>query len=108
MSTTDTSPLRDYLVHVPDHPNTLSIRLATNKEHNEDAIPLVKAGRVPFFGSTLSRHGVEGEQPIENGTIMVFKARSEEEIKAIIKKDVFTKAGVWNADRAMIWPFLSK
>lgn len=107
-TTTETPPLLAYLVHVPDLPNALSIRLAKNKEHNQDAIPLIKEGRVPFFGSTLSHHGAEGEQPAEDGTIMVLKAENEEAIRELIRRDVFTTEGVWDAEKMTIWPFLSK
>jgi uncharacterized protein YciI len=105
---TSTTPLREYLVYVPDLLNALSKRLANRNAHNEEAIPLVKEGRVPFFGSTLAEHGAEGQQPYENGTVMVIKAESEDEIKAMIKKDVFTTEGVWDVARLTIWPFTSQ
>lgn len=108
MSSENTVQLREYLIHIPDIANVLPRRLDLLKPHNLDAAPLVKAGRVPFFGSTLSQHGAEGEQPAENGTIMIIKAESEEEIKEIVKKDIFTVEGVWDFEHMTIWPFKSK
>lgn len=78
------------------------------KPHNQDAAPLVKAGRVPFFGSTLAQHGVEGEQPAENGTVMIITAENEDEIREIIKRDIFTAGGVWDYEHLTIWSFKSK
>jgi len=108
MSVENTPLHQEYFVHVPDFPNVLSKRLALLKPHNIDAAPLVKAGRVPFFGSTLAHHGANGVQPFENGTIMIIKAESEEEIREIIKKDIFTAEGVWDFEHLAILPFKSK
>lgn len=108
MSAENNTLLREYLVHVPDLPDVLSRRLALLKPHNQEAAPLVKAGRVPFFGSTLTQHGVEGEQPAENGTVMIIRAENEEEIREIIKKDIFTVEGVWDFENLKIWAFKSK
>ncbi|KAM5513694.1 aspartokinase [Fusarium oxysporum f. sp. phaseoli] len=85
--------LKEYLVLIPDLPDVLAKRQVLLKPHNQDAAPLVKAGRVPFFGSTLAHHSAEGQQVAENGTVMIIKAESEEEIKEIIRKDIFTIEG---------------
>ncbi|EWG54264.1 hypothetical protein FVEG_12522 [Fusarium verticillioides 7600] len=102
------SELKEYLVIIPDLPDVLAKRQVLLKPHNQDAAPLVKAGRVPFFGSTLAHHSAEGQQVAENGTVMIIKAESEEEIKEIIRKDIFTIEGVWDFGRLSIWPFKSK
>lgn len=101
-------PDREYILHIPDLPNVHSKRLALLKQHNEDSAPLVIAGRVPFFGSTLAQHGTKDEQPVENGTIMVIKAQNEDQIRETIKQDVFTMKGVWDFEHMTIWPFHSK
>ncbi|KAF4957100.1 hypothetical protein FGADI_3319 [Fusarium gaditjirri] len=88
--------LKEYLVIIPDLPDVLAKRQVLLKPHNQEAAPLVKAGRVPFFGSTLAHHSPEGQQVAENGTVMIIKAESEEEIKEIIRKDIFTIEGVWD------------
>ncbi|KAF5645313.1 aspartate kinase [Fusarium sp. NRRL 25303] len=100
-----TAELKEYLVVIPDHPDVLAKRQVLLKPHNQDAAPLVKAGRVPFFGSTLAHHSAEGQQIAENGTVMIIKAESEEEIKEIIRKDIFTIEGVWDFGKLSIWPF---
>ncbi|VTT56808.1 unnamed protein product [Fusarium fujikuroi] len=97
--------LKEYLVIIPDLPDVLAKRQVLLKPHNQDAAPLVKAGRVPFFGSTLAHHSAEGQQVAENGTVMIIKAESEEEIKEIIRKDIFTIEGVWDFGKLSIWPF---
>jgi uncharacterized protein YciI len=100
--------LKEYLVIIPDLPDVLAKRQVLLKPHNQDAAPLVKAGRVPFFGSTLAHHSPEGQQVAENGTVMIIKAESEEEIREIIRKDIFTIEGVWDFGKVSIWPFKSK
>ncbi|KAJ9424454.1 hypothetical protein QL093DRAFT_2574196 [Fusarium oxysporum] len=100
--------LKEYLVIIPDLPDVLAKRQVLLKPHNQDAAPLVKAGRVPFFGSTLAHHSPEGQQVAENGTVMIIKAESEEEIREIIRKDIFTIEGVWDFGKLSIWPFKSK
>ncbi|CAG7949180.1 unnamed protein product [Penicillium olsonii] len=102
------SSLQEYFVHVPDHPNVLAKRIALLKPHNVAAAPLVKAGRVPFFGSTLTHHGAIDEEPSENGTIMILKAESEEVIREIIREDIFTVEGVWDFEKVVIQPFKGK
>ncbi|KNB17121.1 hypothetical protein FOXG_15247 [Fusarium oxysporum f. sp. lycopersici 4287] len=97
--------LKEYLVIIPDLPDVLAKRQVLLKPHNQDAAPLVKAGRVPFFGSTLAHHSPEGQQVAENGTVMIIKAESEEEIREIIRKDIFTIEGVWDFGKLSIWPF---
>lgn len=100
--------LKEYLVIIPDLPDVLAKRQVLLKPHNQDAAPLVKAGRVPFFGSTLAHHSAEGQQVAENGTVMIIEAESEDEIKEIIRKDIFTIEGVWDFGKLSIWPFKSK
>ncbi|KAF9774655.1 Aspartate kinase fub3 [Fusarium sp. DS 682] len=98
--------LKEYLVHVPDLADVLAKRKVLLKPHNDNAAPLVKAGRVPWFGSTLAHHSAEGQQIAENGTVMIMKAESEEEIKDIIRQDIFTIEEVWDFDNLKIWPFV--
>lgn len=102
------STLREYFVYIPDHHNAHEKRREFVKQHNQEAGPLVKAGRVPWFGSTLDHHGSEGEVPAEAGTVMVIKAENDDEVKEIIKKDIFVYEGVWDFEKLQIWPFLSK
>ncbi|KAF4341698.1 Fusaric acid biosynthesis 2 [Fusarium beomiforme] len=103
-----TTELKEYLVHVPDHPDVLAKRKVLLKPHNENAAPLVRAGRVPWFGSTLAHHSAEGQPIAENGTVMIMKAESEEEIKEIVRSDIFTIEGVWDFEKMTIWPFMTK
>ncbi|KAI8713673.1 hypothetical protein NCS52_01212500 [Fusarium sp. LHS14.1] len=105
MTTEASGFLQEYLVHISDLPDTLAKRLDLLKRHNQDAAPLVKAGRVPFFGSTLAHHSANSEQPAENGTVMIIRAESVDEIKDIIQKDVFTIEGVWDFEKLKIWAF---
>lgn len=108
MSTELQASLRDYVVIITDIPNTTEKRTALLQRHNEESGWLLKAGRVPFFGSTLAQHNGPGESAVENGTVMVLKAESEDEIREIFKKDVWVEQGVWDMNTLQIFPYLWK
>ncbi|KAJ9607876.1 hypothetical protein H2200_007955 [Cladophialophora chaetospira] len=100
-------PTREWLVHIPDHPNALDKRLAVRPKHLENLKPKIDAGIVVFGGATLSKHPSEGEGPDMTGSVMLIKANSEEEVKEFLENDAYTKGGAWNPKEAKIWPFRS-
>ena len=60
-----------------------------------------------FGGATLERHPEEGEEgpPPMNGSVALFVAESEEEVRRMIAQDPYTRNGVWDAEKVTIWPF---
>lgn len=76
--------LREFLVHVPDFPNVLPRRLAARGAHVDGAQPLIKSGRLPFFGVTLAEHHDESEPMRIIGRVMLMKAENEEEVKGFL------------------------
>lgn len=101
------TPTKEWLVHIPDHANALDKRLAVRPKHLADIKPKVDAGTVVFGGATLTKHPAEGETPDMTGSFMLIKANTEQEVRAAIENDEYTKGGAWNAKEAKIWPFKS-
>jgi uncharacterized protein len=99
------APTKEWLVHIPDHPNALEKRLAVRPKHLADLKPKIDAGIVVFGGATLSRQPSEGETPDMTGSFMLIKANTEEEVREFIANDQYTKGGAWNPKEAKIWPF---
>lgn len=54
----------------------------------------------------LEEHPAEGATgpPKMKGSAMVVVAESEKEVKEIIEADIYAKSGVWDAEKAQIWP----
>ncbi|RMZ88068.1 hypothetical protein DV736_g4705, partial [Chaetothyriales sp. CBS 134916] len=97
----------EYLVTIPDHANALQDRLAARATHLSNVQPSVVAGKVLMGGALLAQQpkGEEGETPQMIGSVMLVKADSEDEVRAILRADPYTKAGVWDVAKAEIRPF---
>jgi uncharacterized protein len=95
----------EYLVLLPDNPNSLQNRLAVRAKHFEKLAPHVQSGDVVFGGAILSAHPKEGEQPDMTGSAMLIKAESEEAVREWVAGDEYTKGGVWNLGEVKIYPF---
>jgi uncharacterized protein len=101
---TSTSP-KEFLVHLPDHPNSLPTRLSVRSAHLASTKPALVSGKVLMGGATLSKHPEGGEAPDMTGSVMLVTAESEEEVRRFVAEDVYTKSGVWDLESMRIWPF---
>lgn len=99
------SAQREWLVTVPDHPNAIEKRLAARPKHLDNLKPRIDAGQVVFGGAMLSEQPGEGESPKMTGSVMLFKANSEEEVRQLLEADEYTKGGAWDVSKATIQPF---
>ncbi|CAM6122831.1 unnamed protein product [Calypogeia fissa] len=107
MSSTSTTLKNEYLVIIPDHPDSLHKRLAVREKHLENITPHVQSGDVVFGGAILSSHPKEGEQPDMKGSAMLVKAESEEAVRELIAGDIYAEGGPWNLNEVKIYPFRS-
>ncbi|KAI1616657.1 hypothetical protein EDD37DRAFT_67709 [Exophiala viscosa] len=98
-------PTQEWLVRIPDFPGALQKRLEARPQHLAGVKPKVAAGTAVFGGATLSKQPASGEAPDMTGSVMLYKANSEEEIREQLENDPYTKAGVWDVKNAQIWPF---
>lgn len=55
-------------------------------------------------GATLDEEIKEGQGPKINGSIMLAKADSRDEVIKALKEDIYTTAGVWNWDNVQVIP----
>jgi uncharacterized protein YciI len=99
----------NWLVQIPDQPssealqarqNNVAAHLAHNKTH-------IQEGRIVLSGPMVSAHlGASGSPPVQKGSVMVWKADSEETLREQLSKDPFFELGVWNFEKATIVPFM--
>lgn len=98
--------LKEFLVLVPDFAGTLRDRRQAQPLHIAGAMSKIKAGNLPYFGVTLSKHPTTKDQePDINGSLMVVKAENEARVREFLENDAYTKAGVWDVGKAQILPF---
>ncbi|KAL4863671.1 hypothetical protein BDV12DRAFT_177229 [Aspergillus spectabilis] len=95
----------EWLIHVPDFPNSLEKRTALRPQHLENLKPEVTSGNAVFGGATLERHPGDGESPCMNGSFMLVYAATEEEARSRVLDDVYAKNQVWDVANMEIWPF---
>ncbi|CAN6648322.1 hypothetical protein TRVA0_023S00452 [Trichomonascus vanleenenianus] len=100
--------LKEYLVIVKDRPNVLEKRLEIRPEHfsNIKVTRQQQPGVFTSGGGLLSESPTEGTSPSFAGSMLTIRANSKEEVKEILKKDVYYKMGVWDVDNAEIYNFL--
>ena len=92
---------------IPDVERTLQKRHAAQSAHIKAVKPLIDSGQLSFFGVTLSGHPHLGRTPNINGSVMVISAESEDGVLCFLNDDAYTKAGVWDVQKAKIYPFRS-
>lgn len=97
-------PQNEFLVIISDFPNTSAARAKAKPGHIKAATPLIDAGIIMYCGVTFSGAAQGKEQNI-NGSAIVMKAQSEDEVRAFLSEDEYTKSGVWNVNAAKIWNF---
>ena len=68
-----------------------SRRSAVRAKHLEGIAPLVEAGTVQLGGAMLSEAG----EMI--GSVMLIEAANLESVRSMLKRDVYTTAGVWQS-----------
>lgn len=98
---------REWLVTIPDKPNALQQRLAVRPKHLEKIQPRVEVGQVVLGGATLSEQPAVDGTPEMTGSVLIIKADTEEEVRALIEGDVYTKEGVWDFEKIQIKAFRS-
>ncbi|KAK3360968.1 hypothetical protein B0T24DRAFT_725142 [Lasiosphaeria ovina] len=101
----------DWLVQISDHRDAtgevseavlqarrdnFTVHAAHNKRH-------VEAGHVVVSGPLLASHDDEPRRPV--GSVMVWSARSEAEVRAWLREDPYAQAGIWDLARATVTPY---
>lgn len=98
---------KEWLCHIPDHPNKLEQRKAVRPDHLKDLKPHIDSRKVVLGGAFLNKHPEEGEGPDMLGSFIIVQADSKEEVMEFLRGDAYTKNGVWDLDSTVIYPFKS-
>ncbi|KAJ6779512.1 hypothetical protein PWT90_06363 [Aphanocladium album] len=104
MSTQAAPAKFEFLVIVPDKPGTLQKRL----EHLAAAKTHVEAGTYRMGGAVLNSvpKGADPSTFDFHGSSFVALAESKEAVLEQLKDDVYVTSGVWDLEKAQVFPFL--
>ncbi|RAQ45954.1 YCII-related domain protein [Aspergillus flavus] len=91
---------------MPDKPDMLGLRKQVKGAHYEGIKPLIAAGKLVDGGAILETHSTETDDAKIKGSMVVYTAENEEEVRGIIEKDVYATSGVWDLEKVQIWPYV--
>ncbi|EGY13550.1 Protein YciI like protein [Verticillium longisporum] len=97
----------EWLVVVPDKPDTLAKRLEVRPTHFKNLQDKLDAGIFKMGGALLDEVPADDEPSSLkfNGSTLVCLAESREEVMGWLEKDVYAEAGVWDLEKVQLWPF---
>ncbi|KAH9985940.1 hypothetical protein F4779DRAFT_611984 [Xylariaceae sp. FL0662B] len=96
----------EFLVIVPDKPGTTQTRIDVRQKHFEGLKPHLDSGAYKVGGAILNEVP-QSDDPITfdwHGSTLIAVASSADEIKENLRRDIYTTSGVWDVDKAQIWP----
>lgn len=96
----------DWIVIVPDKPGMREKRLEVRGQHLEGVKPLKESGRVKMGGGVFSEvpQGTDPKNWPFCGSTLNVLADTREEVVELLKNDVYASSGVWDVEKAQIWP----
>ncbi|EEU38319.1 uncharacterized protein NECHADRAFT_76950 [Fusarium vanettenii 77-13-4] len=97
---------KEWLAIMPDKPDVLEIRKKVKATHYEGIKPLIASGTLPAGGAIFEKHPVDGEPALFKGSVVVYSAKSIDEVRTIIENDVYATSGVWDLEKAQIIPYV--
>ncbi|KAJ1709387.1 hypothetical protein CA14_002052 [Aspergillus flavus] len=89
---------------IPDKPDILGLRKQAKGAYYEGIKTLIAAGELVDGGAILETHSTETDDAKIKGSMVVYTAENEEEVRGIIEKDVYATSGVWDLEKVQIWP----
>jgi len=106
-----TTPLKRFFVYAPDKKDegTLAMRYKVRPLHLEGIAPLIAGGVVQVGGMTVTPDSadLEGTDRKAVASMLIIKAKSLEDVKAMIESDIYYTSGVWDDKNITILPFFS-
>ncbi|KUI72610.1 hypothetical protein VM1G_08548 [Cytospora mali] len=106
MSSSSAPRTYEWLVVVPDKPGMMAKRLEVRPQHFEGLTKMKDSGAFKMGGAVLEDMPADDEvssMKFAGSTLMVV-AESRQAVIDLIKDDVYVKSGVWDLEKAMIWP----
>ncbi|KAF5864581.1 hypothetical protein ETB97_007139 [Aspergillus alliaceus] len=98
---------KEFLCILPDKTNALENRKNVRQTHYEGIKPLVASGRLVAGGAMLQSHPGDGEDTSFKGSMIIYTGESVEDVRSVIMKDIYAKAGVWDLEKVQIIPYVS-
>ncbi|KAH6627162.1 hypothetical protein B0J18DRAFT_465107 [Chaetomium sp. MPI-SDFR-AT-0129] len=98
----------EWLVVIPDFPGAHEKRIEVRPQHFAGLGTFKDSGVFQMGGAVLNEvpEGSDASKFSFAGSTIVIQAASREEIKEILRQDIYAKSGVWDVENAQIWPFL--
>ncbi|KAK7227469.1 hypothetical protein V2G26_015472 [Clonostachys chloroleuca] len=98
---------KEFLCILPDKPGVLELRKSVKEGHYEGIKPLIASGKLPAGGAIFEKHPVEGEPALFRGSVVVYAAQNEAEVRKIIENDIYATSGVWDLEKSQIIPYVA-
>ncbi|KAK4040305.1 hypothetical protein C8A01DRAFT_35728 [Parachaetomium inaequale] len=98
----------EWLVVIPDFPGVHEKRLAVRPQHFANLGPAKESGLFQMGGAVLNDVPTSDDPSTFSfaGSTIVMQAASRDEIKEVLRKDVYASTGVWDVENAQMWPLL--
>ncbi|KAL7909146.1 hypothetical protein GGI35DRAFT_428947 [Trichoderma velutinum] len=100
----------EFVLVIPDKPGpeVRAKRLQVRPQHFSDMTPTLKDGWLKMGGGILNEVPEDDNDPNTfdfAGSIMVLVAKSKEDAINKVKDDIYVRAGVWDLEKAQVYPF---
>ncbi|KAM0542300.1 hypothetical protein ACHAPJ_012865 [Fusarium lateritium] len=93
----ESQPVKEWIILIPDVKGSLEARMRVRETHVEDMIKHIDSGLFQMGGATLDGNAV-------GGSAIIARAKTETEILAVLKTDIYVRSGVWDLDKARLIP----
>ncbi|KAG9764092.1 hypothetical protein KCU73_g1117, partial [Aureobasidium melanogenum] len=96
----------DWLVQTPAIAADRETRVNVRPIHLAHNKPLIEGRKLLFGGPSLAHQpeSPDADLPV-NGSIMLVRAATAEEVRDMVRQDPYAQAGFWDAEKAIITPF---
>ncbi|KAF4582242.1 dimeric alpha-beta barrel [Ophiocordyceps camponoti-floridani] len=97
----------EFLVIIHDKPGMQHKRLQVRPTHLENIKPKVDAGIFKMGGALLNSIPADDDPTnVEiTGSAIICLAQSPEEARSLLADDIYVTSGVWDLEKAMIYPY---
>ncbi|KAH7148404.1 hypothetical protein EDB81DRAFT_841989 [Dactylonectria macrodidyma] len=97
----------EFLVIVPDKPGVLAKRLEVRHLHFQNMTPHIEDGSWKTGGALLNSVPKDDDPASLDfmGSTLVVVAESVEQVREQLSKDIYVTSGVWDLEKAQIYPF---
>ncbi|KAF5661960.1 branched-chain amino acid aminotransferase [Fusarium circinatum] len=94
---TRSEPLREWIILIPDNKDSLETRMRVRESHIKDMLKHIDSGLFQMGGGTLAGDSV-------GGSAIIARAKSEADVLAVLKNDVYARSGVWDLENIKFIP----